>query len=85
MSYDDSNSGTFGKNKNKEPGSKQPDWKGKINVNGVAHWLDGWVRQGQDGEKFISMSIKPKEAKPPATEPAPARQAPRSSSDDIPF
>jgi hypothetical protein len=85
MSYDNSNSGTFGKNKRKEAGDKKPDYTGSVNVAGVPHWLDGWIRTGPDGDKFISLSIKPKEQSN-ARPPAPARQAQRSDPDDsIPF
>ena len=78
--FDNSNSGTFGKNKRKAVGDKKPDYTGSVNVNGAPHWLDGWIRVGPDGDKFISLTIKPKEqqARPqqrPAAPPA----------DDSPF
>lgn len=60
MSYDNTNTGTLGKNKRKET-EKHPDYKGKINVNGVDYWLSGWRRQGtgKNGPyDFISLAIE---------------------------
>ena len=61
MSYDNSYSGTLGKNKKKEPGDKKPDYTGQININGVGHWLSGWIRKSQDGDTFLSIKAEPKE------------------------
>lgn len=90
MSYDDSYSGTLGKNKTKEPGDKKPDYKGKININGVGHWLSGWIRKSGDGETFLSLSAEPKEKEvrqaPSPSRPAPpARRQAEDDGDDIPF
>ena len=87
MSYDNSNSGTFGKNKRKEVGDKKPDYSGSINVGGVAHWLDGWIRTGPDGDKFMSLSIKPKEqgSARPVNKPPREISPVAGGDDDIPF
>lgn len=84
MSFDNSNSGTFGKNKRKEAGDKKPDYTGSVNVGGVPHWLDGWIRVGPDGDKFISLSIKPKEQSNARPAPA-AKPKPAGDFDDPPF
>lgn len=57
--YDNTNRGTLGKNKRKEKDT-HPDYAGKINIEGVEYWLSGWLRE-KDGEKFFSLSVKPKE------------------------
>jgi hypothetical protein len=59
MAYDNTNRWTLNKNDRKEK-ETHPDYKGSINVDGVDYWLDGWIKEGQNG-KFISGSIKPKE------------------------
>jgi len=62
MSYDNTNRGTLGKNKRREKDT-HPEYSGKLNVEGREYWLSGWVRE-KDGEKFFSLSVKPKEPKP---------------------
>lgn len=53
------NSGTFSKNDRKQT-ENHPDIKGQCTINGVDYWLDGWLKQGQNGS-FYSVSFKPKE------------------------
>ena len=55
---DYTNHGILFRNGRKQPGTKQPDWRGKLNVAGVEYELGGWVREGRNG-KFISLSVKP--------------------------
>lgn len=62
--YDNTNRGVLFKNDKKEPGDKKPDYTGSIDVDGVDHYLDGWIRKSQAGKTFLSLSIKPKNAKP---------------------
>lgn len=79
MSYDNTNRGTLFKNDRKEKDT-HADYRGSINVNGVDHWLDAWIKQGKNG-KFMSLSIKPKEE----------RRAPKprasgfDDAEDVPF
>ena len=60
MTYDNTNRWTLNKNDRKEK-ETHPDYKGKLNIDGVDYWLDGWIKDGANG-KFISGSIKPKDA-----------------------
>ena len=84
--YDNSNSGTLGKNKRKEKDS-HPDYSGQINVNGVGFWLSAWLKENKEtGEKFFSLSVKPKEERSEVygdTKKAGAGRAPMD--DEIPF
>jgi hypothetical protein len=63
--FDNTNRGTLGKNKKKDKSDpsheKKPDYSGKINIEGKDYWLSGWLREGQDGEKFFSLSVQPQE------------------------
>ena len=77
MSYDNTNRGTLGKNKRREKDT-HPEYTGKLNVDGREYWLSGWVKES-NGEKFFSLSVKPKED----AAPKPAPQA--DINDDIPF
>lgn len=88
MQYDNTNSGLLAKNKRKEKDT-HPDYSGSINVDGVEYWLSGWLKTGKEGsklagEKFFSLSVRPKDqqrAAAPAPVPAPAEDF----NDDIPF
>jgi hypothetical protein len=62
--YDDTNRGALFKNDRKEQDS-HPDLSGKINVDGKEYWLSGWTKRNEDGSfKVLSLSVKPKEARP---------------------
>ena len=85
MQYDNSNRGAIFKNEDKQQ-DNHPDYKGSLNVNGVDLWVAGWLKTSEKtGKKFLSLSVKPKDA-------APVKQAskPKSSgfddmNDDVPF
>lgn len=87
MSYDNTNRWTLDKNARKEKDT-HPDYKGSINVDGVDYWLDGWIKDGANG-KFISGSIKPKDASRNGDAPRTARPQPAAFDtdldDDVPF
>lgn len=85
MSYDKTNSGTLGRNKDKNPDDpeqeKWPDHKGMINVDGNDYYLSAWVKTNSNtGEKFFSLKVKRKESD---AKPEPKPQA--DFDDDIPF
>lgn len=51
---------------------KHPDYVGRINIDGVDHWLSAWVKKSQAGDVYMSLSM------------GEACDAPISD-DDIPF
>jgi len=59
MAYDNTNSGTLGKNKNPKS-DKSPEYTGRLNVDGTDYYLSAWVKENsKTGEKFFSLSVKP--------------------------
>lgn len=86
MSYDNTNSGVLFKNDRKEQ-PNHPDYQGSINVDGKDFWLSAWIKEGQKG-KFMSLSVKPKEAKPQERRAPPSRNTGSGfddMADDVPF
>lgn len=62
MTYDNTNRGAFFNNEEKDSDT-QPDYKGNLNVGGVEYWIDGWINTAESGRKYMSLKVKPKEAK----------------------
>jgi uncharacterized protein (DUF736 family) len=54
--YDETNRGAIFKNDYKQKDT-QPDYKGKINVDGVEKEISLWVKTSKDGKSFFSASI----------------------------
>jgi hypothetical protein len=70
-------SGSLFPNRKKEPGSKQPDWRGDVLINGVLMEIAGWSKEGRQGS-FLSLAVKPKQERrddPPAGGGEPKRYA----------
>lgn len=65
MEYDNTNRGSLFKNDRKDD-AKFPDYKGSLNVDGTEYWLSAWIKVSKDGNKFMSLSIKNKNADTPA-------------------
>jgi hypothetical protein len=87
--YDNTNRGMLTRN-DKQGNESRPDYRGSINVAGVEYWISGWLREGREGtklegQKYMSLSVQPKDAQPgyapaPAPAAAPAAAAPRRPS-----
>ena len=82
MEYDNKNSGALFKNDKKQSES-HPDYKGTINVDGREYWLSSWLKFSKSGNKFMSLSVQPKETqqvqqRQPAQRPAPSHDAARA-------
>ena len=56
--YDPTNRGKLSKNDRKEQ-PNHPDYRGQINIAGVDYWLNGWIKDGDNG-KWLSLSVKPR-------------------------
>lgn len=82
MAYDNTNTGALFKAKERAT-EKHPEYTGSINIEGREYWLAGWVKESKSGQKFFSLAVKPKDAKP-APKPEPARHF-DDIKDDLPF
>tara|TARA_R100000900_G_scaffold133619_1_gene110437 strand:- start:4545 stop:4796 length:252 start_codon:yes stop_codon:yes gene_type:complete len=80
--YDNTNTGTFFVNDRKEK-PNQPDYNGKIDVEGKTYYLKGWKKVAKSGLSFMSLAVNPADAPANAT-PAPVG-ASAPTSDDSPF
>jgi uncharacterized protein (DUF736 family) len=57
------NTGAIFKN-DKKTSDKAPDYKGKINVDGVDKSIALWVREAKNGSKYFSVKIEDPYVKP---------------------
>lgn len=82
MAYDNTNTFVLFKNEDKERGSKQPDYRGSVNIDGVDKDIAGWIRSSKkDGKKFIGGKISEPYKKDGGSAPAPKDD----DDSDIPF
>jgi hypothetical protein len=52
--------GSLSRNAKRET-DRHPEFKGSAMVGGVEYWLSAWVREGDDGSKYFSLSFTPKQ------------------------
>ena len=57
--YDNTNKGTLYKNDNKK--EKQPDYRGKINVNGIDFRISGWINKINDEDVINFLLVEEEE------------------------
>src|ERR1700745_2426745 len=81
--YDNTTRGALFRN-NKKQTDKQPDYTGSLNVGGVDYWLSGWVKVSQNGTKFFSVSVQPKEEQSTSARPTPKTRKPDPISTGLP-
>ena len=87
--YDNTNRGALFRNSRKEK-DNHPDHQGSLNVGGVDYWISAWVKTSKAGQKFFSLSVKPKDQRttPRRDDDPPhegTKEAPPDFDDDIPF
>lgn len=75
------NSGSLFINKRKNKPT-DANLSGSIMINGQEYWINGWTKTKEDGEKWISLSTRPKEAK---TQAAATQSNVLADDADIPF
>lgn len=57
MPYDTKNTGVLFVKKERKS-EKQPNFQGKININGKDFDLAGWTKVSKTGDKFISLKVE---------------------------
>ena len=89
--YDNTNSGALFKNHRREKDT-HPNLAGSINIEGKEYWLNGWTKEVQkgkrQGEKMISLSVRPKDQARPQQSSGTQGATPGDDLDDgsdIPF
>ncbi len=45
----------------KEGNEKRPDYRGTMQIGGVAYVLSAWIKTSKAGAKYMSLSVKPKD------------------------
>lgn len=62
MAYDENKGALFFAKEKKDP--KHADFTGTVNIDGREYYLNGWKNKSKKGEKYIGLSVKPKDPKP---------------------
>ncbi|HMF20574.1 MAG TPA: hypothetical protein VKG24_00390 [Pseudolabrys sp.] len=78
--YDNTNRGALFRDEEKHKDTDR-DYSGTINIEGHEFWLSGWIKTSKKGTRFLSLSVKPKNA--PAAKSTKSRA--EDMNDDIPF
>jgi uncharacterized protein (DUF736 family) len=80
--FDNTNRGSLFKN-DKKSQDTHADYNGSVNVEGVEYWLNAWIKESKSGSKFMSLSLKPKDAQQAPKQAAPKKVEELES--DLPF
>ena len=84
MAYDNELRGALFKNDEMRVGSKDPNYKGSVTVDGVEYWIAAWLNVAKSGQKYMSLKLTPKNER--AEKQATAAPPPADEfNDDIPF
>lgn len=79
--------GSLFRNDRKESDT-HPDYKGSALIGGVDHWLDAWINTDRNGNKYMSLKLKPKEARTDSFAQQAAMRgsmSPADLDDEVPF
>ena len=76
------NSGVIFKNTKKPEGSKQPDYRGEIDCEGVRKEIALWLSESTSGTKYFSVKISDPYQKPEPVIPPPISE---QTGEDLPF
>jgi hypothetical protein len=76
--YDNTNRGALFSNRERKETENDHDYSGVLDVGGKEYWLNAWIKTSKAGKKFMSLSVKPKNAETP-------KQAKPDFDDAVPF
>jgi hypothetical protein len=77
-------SGSIFVNTKKEK-DNHPDRTGSCMIDGVEYWMNGWMKKDKNGQPFMSISFKRKDAPSAAASQKTSRPLPDVDEDSIPF
>jgi hypothetical protein len=80
-------SGSLFKNDKREKDS-HPNLTGTLMVEGKEYWVSAWTKERNNGDKWLSLALKPKDANgiAPRSQPAPQQRASAFDDEsDVPF
>ncbi len=84
MNFDNTNQGALFKN-DKQGNEQRPDYRGTLDVNGQQFWISAWLKSSKAGNKYMSLSVQPKEAKDDRRPERGAQPAAAPVNDDVPW
>ena len=61
--HNDGNGSLFKNDKKQQ--LNQRDWNGSCKINGQDLWISAWIKDGNNGGKFFSLSFEPKQQQAP--------------------
>jgi uncharacterized protein (DUF736 family) len=76
---------------NKKLKENHPDYRGDVMIGDVLYEMSGWKKVSKSGMAFVSLSVKPKQARADSTDAPAAKSEPAVKpsvdmmDDDIPF
>lgn len=79
------NTGAIFKNDYKKEGDKQPDYKGKINVDGKDKEIALWLSESKEGKKYFSVKISEPYKKDGFENKTSGSLEPKDDKSDLPF
>jgi hypothetical protein len=83
--YDNRGRGALFRNNDKTE-DKHPDYRGNITTDdGTEFWLSAWLKVSKNGMKYMSLSVKPKNADTAQPKTATGGSVSREFDDSIPF
>ena len=94
--YDNTNKGSLFKNEKKRPPRQMknedgtewtahdPDYSGEADINGVSHYVDGYLQKSKAGKTYMRLKFKPKQQQHERPKTM-AEQNPEEFDDEIPF
>jgi uncharacterized protein (DUF736 family) len=81
--YDNTNRGALFRNNDKTE-ETHPDYRGRLNVDGVDLWISAWLKTSKNGMKYMSLSVKPQNADTAQSKKSAGGGRPQDFDDDRP-
>lgn len=80
--FDNTNRFVLFPNQNMRHGKRDPDLRGRINIDGDDYWFDGWTKYEEDSDEVKLISGKIGDRIEPREKPAPKKTGTRRSNEE---